>query len=92
MNNKEAGRFQSLLILLVIGFSLFFTGVIVLTAAAVLSDGSANFGAVIFIGPFPIVVGVGPEATWTVLFAVVLVVLSGLMFLMLRRVLGKETT
>ena len=92
MNNKETDRLQSLLILLVIGFSLFFTGVIVLTAAAVLSGGSANFGAVIFIGPFPIVVGVGPEATWTVLFAVVLVVLSGLMFLMLRRELGKETT
>lgn len=92
MNKKEAGRFQGFLILLVIGFFLFFTGVIVLTAAAVLSGGSANFGAVIFIGPFPIVVGVGPEATWTVLFAVVLAVLSVLMFLMLRRELGKETT
>jgi len=91
MNKKEAGRLQSVLILLVIGFFLFFTGVIVLTAAAVLSGGSANFGAVIFIGPFPIVVGVGPETTWTVLFAVVLAVLSGLMFLMLRRKLGKET-
>lgn len=92
MNNKEARRLQSLLILLVAGFSLVFTGVIVLTAATVLSGGSANFGAVIFIGPFPIVVGVGPETTWTVLFAVVLAVLSGLMFLMLRRELGKETT
>ena len=92
MNKKEAGRLQSVLILLVIGFFLFFTGVIVLTAAAVLSGGSADFGAVIFIGPFPIVVGVGPETTWTVLFAVVLAVLSGLMFLMLRRKLGKETT
>jgi uncharacterized membrane protein len=92
MNNKEAGRFQSLLILLVIGFSLFFTGVIVLTAAVVLSGGSANFGAIIFIGPFPVVVRVGPEVTWAVLFAVVLAVLSGLMFLMLRRELGKEAT
>ena len=92
MNKREAGRFQGVLVLLVIGFFLFFTGVIVLTVAAVLSGGSANFGAVIFIGPFPIVVGVGPETTWTVLFAVVLAVLSGLMFLMLRRKLGKETT
>ena len=92
MNKKEARRLQSVLILLVIGFFLFFTGVIVLTAAVMLSGGSADFGAVIFIGPFPIVVGVGPETTWTVLFAVVLAIVSGLMFLMLRRKLGKETT
>lgn len=90
MNEKEAGGFQSFLVLLVIGFSLFFIGVIVLMAAAVLSGGSANFGAVIFIGPFPIVVGVGPEATWMVFFALILAVLSILMFFVLRRELGKK--
>lgn len=90
MNENEAGGFQSFLILFMIGFSLFFIGVTVLMAAAVLSGGSANFGAVIFIGPFPIVVGVGPEVTWMVLFAVVLAVLSILMFFVLRKELVKE--
>lgn len=90
MNEKEAGGFQSFLILFIIGFFLFFIGVTVLMAAAVLSDGSASFGAVIFVGPFPIVVGVGPEVTWMVLFALILAVLSILMFFVLRRELVKE--
>jgi len=89
MNEKETGGFQRLLILLVIGFSLLLTGAMVLMVAAVLSDGSANFGAVIFVGPFPIVVGVGPEATWMILFAVILAVLTVLMFFILRREFGK---
>jgi uncharacterized membrane protein len=89
MNEKETGGFQRFLILLVIGFSLFFMGAMVLMVAAVLSNGSASFGAIIFIGPFPIVIGVGPEATWMILFAVVLAVLTVLMLFILRREFGK---
>jgi uncharacterized membrane protein len=89
MNEKETGGSQRFLILLVIGFSLFLTGAMVLMVAAVLSNGSASFGAVIFVGPFPIVIGVGPEATWMILFAVVLTMLTALMFFILRREFGK---
>jgi uncharacterized membrane protein len=85
MTEKEKGGFQRFFILFVIGFSLFLTGAMIIMVAAALSNGSANFGAVIFIGPFPIVIGVGPEATWMVLFAVVLAVLTVLMFFILRR-------
>lgn len=85
MNEKEASSIKRFSILLLIGFSLFFIGVMVLMVAAVLSGDSANFGAIIFVGPFPIVVGVGPEAPWMILVAVILAVLSVLMFLILRR-------
>jgi uncharacterized membrane protein len=42
-------------------------------------------GAVIFIGPFPIVIGAGPDATLLVLVGIVLAVLSVVVFFVLRR-------
>jgi len=74
-----------LLLLFIIGFLIIFAGIIILIVAAMLSGGSMNFGAVIFIGPFPIVIGAGPEATWMVLFAIILAVLSIIMLLVSRR-------
>jgi uncharacterized membrane protein len=87
--NDEPRAFPKFLILFVIGIFIIFVGIIILMVAAVLSGDSANFGALIFIGPFPIVVGVGPEAKWMVLFAIVLAVLSVIMFMILRREIGK---
>ena len=83
--NDKSSTFQKSLMLFIIGFFVIFAGIIILIAAAVLSNGSANFGAVIFIGPFPIVVGTGPEATWMVLFAVILAIFSIITFVILRR-------
>ncbi len=89
--NNESSGFQRFLILFIIGFLIILAGIIILMVAAVLSDGSVNFGALIFIGPFPIVVGAGPEATWMVLFAIILAVLGIIMFLILRREMKKST-
>jgi uncharacterized membrane protein len=61
-------------------------GVIILIVATALhGSGSVNFGAIIFIGPFPIVVGAGPEATWMVLIAIIIAVLSIIVFLVVRK-------
>jgi len=88
--NDESNRPQKFLILFVIGFVIIFLGIIILMVAAVLhGQGSVNFGAIIFIGPVPIVVGAGPEATWMVLFAIILAVLSIIMFLITRREIDK---
>ena len=57
--NHASSRFQNFLILFIMGFFIIFAGIIVLIVAAVLSDGSVDFGAFIFIGPFSIVVGAG---------------------------------
>ncbi len=84
-NYKSSKSKNFLLLLFIIGFFIIFAGIIILIIAAMLSDGSINFGAVIFIGPFPIVVGAGPEATWMVLFAIVLAVLSIIMLLVSRK-------
>jgi len=83
--SEQSSVFQKFFLLFIIGFFLIFMGIILLIVATVLSNGSANFGAFIFIGPFPIIVGAGPEAPWMVLFAIILTVLSFIMFLVLRR-------
>jgi uncharacterized membrane protein len=71
---------------LILGFVLVFVGIIVVLVAAVLyGGGSANFGGIIFIGPFPIVIGAGPDATLMVLFGIILAVLSVIMFIVMSR-------
>ena len=77
-----SGRF---LMLLYFGFALVIVGIIVVIVSAVLSGGSANFGGVIFIGPFPIVFGAGPDAVWLVTTAIAIAVLSIVVFLIMRR-------
>ena len=85
----ESSRFQKFLLLFIMGFFMILVGIIILVVATAVHSGSANFGALILIGPFPIVVGFGPEATWVVLLAIILAVLSILIFLVLRRELEK---
>jgi uncharacterized membrane protein len=71
---------------LFLGFVLVFVGIIVILIAAVLyGGGSASAGAVIFIGPFPIVIGAGPDVTLIVLFSIILAVLSVVVFLVMNR-------
>lgn len=87
--SEQTSTFQKFLVTFIIGFFTILIGIIILMVAAVLYDSSANFGAVIFIGPFPIVAGSGPEAPWIVLFAIVLAILSIIIFLVLRREMKK---
>ena len=72
--------------LLIVGVIIVFVGVAVVLIAAVLySGGSVSAGVIIFIGPFPIVIGAGPDATWIVLVSVILAVLSVIVFLVMNR-------
>ena len=76
---------------LVLGFVLVFIGIIVILIATVLyGGGSASAGAVIFIGPFPIVIGAGPDVTLIVLFSIILAVLSVVVFLVMNRRLRRS--
>lgn len=62
------------------------TGIAILIVAAVFHNGgSADFGGVIFIWFIPIVFGSGPEASWMILFAIILAVIGIIMFLILHR-------
>jgi uncharacterized membrane protein len=80
-----------LFLLLIVGFVLVFVGIAVILVAAVFyGGGSVSGGVVIFIGPFPIVIGAGPDVTLIVLFSIILAVLSVVMFLVMNRSLRKS--
>jgi uncharacterized membrane protein len=82
----EEGIPVSSRLLLILGFAIVIFGIILILIAAVLyGGGSANAGAVIFIGPFPIVIGAGPDVTWIALFSIILAVLSVVVFLVMNR-------
>jgi len=75
-----------LFLFLILGFVLVVVGIAVIFIATVLyGGGSASAGVVIFIGPFPIVIGAGPDVTWIVLFSIILAVLSVVVFLVMNR-------
>jgi uncharacterized membrane protein len=83
---EEGATVSRFFLLLISGFVLVFVGIAVILITAVLfSGGSASAGVVIFIGPFPIVIGAGPDVTWIVLFSVIIAVLSVVVFLVMNR-------
>ena len=89
-NGENAGSWK-ILMLFVAGFFMVFVGMIILIVATLFYGGSqASFGALIFIGPVPIVVGAGPEAAWMVLFVLILAVLSIMMLLIMHKVILKK--
>ena len=85
MSEKEENEWiKRSIILFFIGFFIILVGVIITVSAALLFGGdSASIGGFILIGPFPIVFGAGPEAPWLALFAIILGILSVILFLAL---------
>ena len=90
-NFEEGAPVSSRVFLLLIsGFVLIFVGItFILIAMVFYGGGSASAGMVIFIGPFPIVIGAGPDATLIVLFSIIIAVLSVVVFLVLNRKVGR---
>jgi len=83
---KGQRTYQKFWMLFVLGLLLILVGFLILMIATMLSsEASASFGGFIMIGPFPIVFGAGPEAAWMVLFAIVMAVLSIVIFFVLHR-------
>ena len=77
-----SGRFLAFLVL---GIVLVLIGIIVLVIVSVVFTSSASVGGVIFIGPFPIVFGAGPNAAWLIIIGIILAVLSIVVFLIMYR-------
>ena len=85
---KEAGIPVSsrLLWLLIFGIAVVLVGIIVLAVASFAAGSTASStGVVIFIGPFPIVFGSGPNAIWLILIGIILAVLSVVFFVVMNR-------
>src|SRR5512136_2518832 len=79
---QVSGKF---LTLLAIGFAVFFIGMALLIVASLLGGNGANVGGVVFIGPFPIVFGAGPNATWLILISLAISVVMIIIFVFMRR-------
>jgi uncharacterized membrane protein len=71
---------------LILGIVLVFVGIAILVASSiVMGNFSSSAGAVIFIGPIPIVFGSGPNATWLISIGIILAVLSIAISLIMSR-------
>ena len=71
--------------LLLVGFSLIFTGTILIMASCFVSGNSASTCIIIFVGPIPIMIGPGSHAFSAIFLATVLTFLCLLLFFFLRR-------
>ena len=90
-NSREAVEDDAVLssrlfLLLISGFVFVFIGIAVIWVASVFyGGGSVSGGVVIFIGPFPIVVGADSDVTWIILFSIIIAVLTIVSFLGIYR-------
>jgi uncharacterized membrane protein len=73
------------LMLLFLGFGTIIIGTIIITIALVLGGGSGSVGGVVFIGPFPIVFGVGPSAQWLIIVSIIIAALMFVLLFVMRR-------
>jgi len=74
-----------LFVFLLFGVALVLVGIIVLVVVSVVFSSSTSVGVVIFIGPFPIVFGAGPNAALLIIIGIILAVLSVVLFLVMNR-------
>ena len=81
-----SSRFLAFLIL---GIALVLVGIVVLVVASFVFGSSGSVGVVIFIGPFPIVFGAGPDAIWLILIGIIIAALSLVLFLVMNRRYGR---
>lgn len=67
-------------------FALVIIGIVVMMIASFTQGhGQTSGGAVILIGPIPIILGIGPESTWLIALAAIVTVIASVVFLLARR-------
>ena len=70
---------------LMLGFVVVIIGIILVMIASLFGGGSTSVGGVIFIGPFPIVIGAGPDAVWLIAISIAISIVMVLAFVLMRR-------
>ena len=73
--------------LFVLSFLLILMGTILILIASVLT-GTFSIGAVIFLGPIPIILGAGPHLIWMIMLAFALTILGIVAFVICRKRAG----
>ena len=81
--DEEIQVSSRLFMFLMLGFAVVIIGIILVMASSLLGGGSASVGGVIFIGPFPIVIGAGPDAVWLIAISIAISVLMILSFVLM---------
>src|SRR3972149_11757639 len=85
-NGEEGIQVSSrFFMLLMLSFAVVIVGIILVIVASLLGGGSASVGGVIFIGPFPIVFGAGPDAAWLITISIVISVAMIVVFVLMRK-------
>lgn len=78
-------RVKWFFMLFLAGFFMVLAGMMLLAFTAFSNNGSVGVGGIIFIGPIPIVFGVGPEPHWLIIIAVILGIMCLVMMLLMKR-------
>ena len=73
--------------LFLLSFLLILVGTSFILIASVL-PGTFSIGAVIFLGPIPIILGAGPHSIWAIILAFTLTILGIVVFITLRKRAG----
>ena len=77
--------------MLLFGFLLVFAGVVVITVSALFGgDGTASGGAIIFVGPIPIILGAGPDAFLMIVLAAALTTIGFIVYFWTRKQFPKS--
>jgi uncharacterized membrane protein len=83
--NGDTAGFHNVFWVFAVGFILIFAGTIVIAAATSVGSSDASGSIVIFLGPFPIVFGAGPNAVSLIIIGAVLAITSTILFWVIRR-------
>ncbi|KPV61571.1 MAG: hypothetical protein AOA65_2388 [Candidatus Bathyarchaeota archaeon BA1] len=73
--------------LFLLGSLLIFIGMIFIIITSILSGAPSTFGggAIIFVGPIPIILGTGPYSIWAIILALLLTILGVILFMTWRK-------
>lgn len=84
-NNSESSMMPR--ILFIAGIGMIILGGFIMVATSLLNGQSSTFsgGTIILIGPFPIIIGTGPNSFLLVLAAIILSIISLITFIIIRR-------
>jgi len=74
-----------------IGFLLAFLGMIILMVAGLMEGVSQSSGIIVFIGPIPIMLGVGKPSLLAIFLAILLTIIGIVLFFIFRRISFQST-
>jgi uncharacterized membrane protein len=71
--------------LLLVGFAAVFVGTLLVALGSISNPGTASGGAIILIGPIPIILGTGPYSFPLIALSAILTIVAIVFFFALRR-------